>query len=1243
MRLFKLHLLIITGFVFISSAYPSDLIYTGKKHDSKNDISLVSGTKSGTVLNVKVNCYSLKEVLVDGKKAFVVESPGCPRIQSAGAPDLPKLVRSVIIPDNAEMQAEVISSEFIEIYDIDIAPSKGVISRNTDPSSVAYMVGIEYAQNRFYPENIAQLDKAYILRDFRGQTVVINAFQYNPVKRVLRIYTDLVVKISARPGITSSENVMFRNHPLTSVDKEFDQIYQDHFINYAHNYKYIPVDESGKILVICYDSFLPAMQPYVDWKILKGIPTEIFPVSTIGTTAAEIKSFIANEYQTKNIKYVLLVGDAAQIPTNTYTGLGGSSDNAYGYISGNDHYAELFVGRFSAEDTIQVATQVQKVIDYEKYPSATSTHWSKSIGIASALGPGDDNEYDYQHVTNMQNLMLGYTYTYSFENFDGSQAGNDAAGDATAAEITNCVNDGGSVILYCGHGAQDAWGTSGFSNADMPSLTNVGKLPFIWSVACVNGEFDTGTCFAEAWLRATHNGSPSGAVATLMSTINQSWSSPMEGQDHMVNLLVESVAGNIKRTFGGLSINGLMDMIDAYGTDGENMADTWTIFGDPSLMVYTKTPDAMTVSHPSVVPLGTTQLTVNCNTDGALVSLTLNGSILNTGIVAGNSVNIVFPALTTLDTVYVTVTAYNKLPYFGTVAIIPVNGPYINLNSYLVNDAIGNNNQLADFGENISLDLQIENLGVQMAQGVNATISSTDTFINITNNSASLGNVDITNILSFPGVFGISIANDVPDQHAVTIPMTITDNASDSWPASINLVINAPLLKVDNITFDDSQGGNGNHRFDPGEAIVISNADFNNGHAVSGDAICTLTCSNPYITIVEPDFVLGTLGIASSTPSYFIIIIDPSTPTNTAVDLTFTLVAGSYSATRTVNKKVGLTVEDWESGGLTSYPWQQSGTLPWVVTNDEFFEGNYAAHSGAITDSQNSILSITIQASQDDSVSFYRKVSCEQGVAGTPYTWYDNLEFFIDNISNGKWDGEQDWLKVIYPVTAGTHTLKWIYTKDEAVSTGQDRAWIDFIQFPSVASTNNAPVFTSLPDTLAHKNCVYTYQITATDADAGDVLTLTCVSRPDWLTTFSDNGDGTAILQGTPTDAEYGLTFSVVLSVSDGHVNTPQLYYLTVTYGILVPELAGGLKIEVFPNPTTGMANISFSLKQASLVNLGIYNMPGELVLPVFTGIDLENGNHFYTVDTRDLSPGIYFINLNIDGVSHARKIVIDR
>ena len=648
-------------------------------------ISLVSSTIDRSVVHFELAGFNLREVQTPNGAAFVVEAGKTTPIQEAGAPDLPKMTISLIIPDQAGMSVRVVSSAYRDYPDVAVAPSKGVIMRTTLPSDLPYQYGKWYSTGKFYPGMLADSHQPYIIRDVRGQTLVACPFQYNPVTKILRVYYDMTIELYK----TSETGI----NPLQSGVKEkkiphgFMQVYQHQFANLSA-LTYTPLSEYGNLLVICYGPFMNAMQPYVAWKRAEGYRTQMISKDSIGSTAGSIKSYIANYYATKGLTHVLLVGDAPQIPTNTGNGLGGPSDNAYGYIVGNDHYADVFVGRFSAETEAQVQTQVQRTLDYEKNPSFLTDDWFRTvIGIASNQGPGDDNEMDFEHVRNQQAKLLAYNYTANPELFDGSQGGNDAPGDPTPAQVSTEVNNGASLILYTGHGSQTSWGTSGFSNTNVNQLTNTGKLPFIWSVACVNGDFTNGTCFAEAWMRASQAGQPTGAIAFLGSTINQSWNSPMEGQDAMTNILIESDSTNIKRTFAGLSINGCMEMIDAYGADGSNMADTWTIFGDPTIMVRTATPQSMTVSYDSLFA-GDSFLAVTCGVNKARVTATLGDTILATGIVENNSVLLTFPPLPfPNDTVHLVVTAYNMVPWQGQLAIHavqPVVAGFLGLPTHIV-------------------------------------------------------------------------------------------------------------------------------------------------------------------------------------------------------------------------------------------------------------------------------------------------------------------------------------------------------------------------------------------------------------------------------------------------------------------------------------------------------------------------------------------------------------------------------
>lgn len=632
-------------------------------------IKLVSSNQTTTTIEFIPSDFTLKEVSTPKGIAKTVSIHDGTSLLIKGSPDLPKLTNSIIIPNSGEMELAITSSNYYDIENVVIAPSKGNVKRNINITDVAYTYNEVYSQNEFFPSDIARLNSPYIFRDYRAQAISVCPFQYNPQTKVLRVYTKIVVTASLKTTESGINEIKSANEPI--ADKEFEAIYKRQFLNYSAlqaNTRYTPVSGNGSMLVICFDAFSGAMQPFVNWKNKKGIATEMVSKSIAGNSASAIKNYITTYYATHpNLKYVLLVGDAAQIPASST--IAGDSDTDYGYINGNDSYPELFIGRFSATTTTHVQTMVNRTINYEKTPQASGTWYKKGITIASSEGPGDNNEMDYEHERLIRTNLLNYTYNNVSENYDGSQGGVDVSGDPSPTDIASQIDDGVGIITYTGHGSDFSFASSQFSTYDISTLNNTEKHPFIWSVACVNGNFVSNSeCFAEAWLREGTPASPKGALATFMSTINQSWNPPMKGQDAMVEILTESVNGNIQRTFGGLSINGCLEMNDAYQSEGFEMTDTWTTFGDPSVMVYTNTPAPMVVSHNSTEALGTISITINCDVNGALVCLSTNGIILGTGTSDGTSAVITIPAASA-GIIDVTATAYNKMPYMGAINV----------------------------------------------------------------------------------------------------------------------------------------------------------------------------------------------------------------------------------------------------------------------------------------------------------------------------------------------------------------------------------------------------------------------------------------------------------------------------------------------------------------------------------------------------------------------------------------------
>jgi hypothetical protein len=616
-----------------------------------------------TLLRFQINGYDQEDFLLNGETFILPALDGEAFTWQTGYPELPRMNRSLIIPDNARMAVRVVSSEYRDVPNVKVAPSKGHLLRTVNPATVPYTFAEVYQQNTFWPSEVVSLAEPYIMRDFRGQVVQIAPFQYNPATQTLRVYTSLTVEVY-QAGI-GGENILTRTRPLEKVVPEFRQMYARHFLNF-NPLDYVLVDDVGPMLVITYDGFAANALPFVDWKNQKGIPTTMVNVTTIGNNSTAIKNYINAQYQSNALAYVLIVGDQAQV-TSWMIGSSGC-DPVYGQLVGTDHYLEVFIGRLSAENTAQVDNQITKFVEYEKMPLAGGLWYNRGLGIASnqGVGQGHYGEGDWQHMNLIRQHLLAYGFTRVDSVYDPW---------GTQAQISTYVNDGRSMINYCGHGSATSWGTTGFSNTQVNALTNDNKLPVITTVGCVVGTFTGTTCFCEAWLRASHNGEPSGSVTHWGSSQNQSWAPPMYAQDEYV----DNLTADLIHTFGALCFNGASLMIDETGSTGNSETDHWNIFGDPSLQLRTQPPAPLSVTYVDSVQFGQPTYAVTvAGEPGALCALSDNGILLGYAYAnAQGQANITISGtLPPGGYVKLTVTAYNSMPFTADVPVV-VSGPDI--------------------------------------------------------------------------------------------------------------------------------------------------------------------------------------------------------------------------------------------------------------------------------------------------------------------------------------------------------------------------------------------------------------------------------------------------------------------------------------------------------------------------------------------------------------------------------------
>ncbi len=859
--------------------------------------------------------YSLSDVVLQGTNYTRIVYEGKIVTQRKGFAELPYLNSTVMLDPQKNVDIEVIPGAYEEIsLAYPLVPSRGVIYRSQDPASVPYAVEPRSLTDAWYPVNLAENTRPFIIRDIRGTSVYVYPFQYNAVRQVLRVYKNITVQLVENDS--PSINPLLKE-PVKIV-REMDAVYNSVFINYASsNRDNLTIGEFGDIHVIVTARDEEAIQPYVQWKREKGfnVSVEVVPANTT------VNNNVQAAYDNNNdILYVLMVGDWADVKSAT-SGSGRPQDPQVGTVVGDDDFADIAVGRFSANSPADVTVQVNKVINYEKMPEMAGEWYDDAVGIASAEGAGigDDGESDIQHETVIYNDKLDpFTYNTFTQVFDPG---------ASTTMVSNAVNAGTTVINYTGHGWGDGWGTTGFSSTNVAALTNGNKLPFIISVACNNGDFDLGTCFAESWLRKDGGG----AIMFMGASISQPWAEPMRGQDYFMDILIggydysahpgqNGISTSEQRTtFGAIIFNGLTLMCtESGGSSDWETAKTWNMFGDPSVQARTAAPQDINLSS-NLVMVGISFTTMVTSADGpvanAMVTLS-QGELFFTGVTdASGSVTIEH----TLDpgTARLVVTAFNTETIYEELNVIPPDGPYVTITAVEIGDADENGNGLLDYGETVKLTISLTNVGSVDAEEVNVSISSADEYMAIGDAEEFYGKVAVGEIVTITNGFEVSSLESLPDQHVAMFSLDADGEAAarEVWSSSFVLPGHAPVLEMPAYLIDDAAGNN-NGRLDPGETAFIQITAANEGSADAYNVSATLSSTSEYITIGNSPLVYGDLAAGTETFQSFEVTMAEGTPTGHPAPFIFEMtgdmnIAGSGEFTEYVGQ-IPVLMLDWD-------------------------------------------------------------------------------------------------------------------------------------------------------------------------------------------------------------------------------------------------------------------------------------------------------------------------------------------
>jgi hypothetical protein len=164
----------------------------------------------------------------------------------------------------------------------------------------------------------------------------------------------------------------------------------------------------------------------------------------------------------------------------------------------------------------------------------------------------------------------------------------------------------------------------------------------------------------------------------------------------------------------------------------------------------------------------------------------------------------------------------------------------------------------------------------------------------------------------------------------------------------IQVMVNAPTLSCETVSFSDSVYGNGDACLEPGESVELTITIRNAGSGDANGVSVILTESDPYVTIEEDSAyaaIIAAAGQAEALPP-FLLTLAPECPEFHEINLglDMTLANGRFESGEAVIYVGGSLQDDFEA---TTAGWYSTGFNDGY--NDEWHLEDYRNHTGGGT------------------------------------------------------------------------------------------------------------------------------------------------------------------------------------------------------------------------------------------------------------------------------------------------------
>ncbi len=1186
----------------------------------------------------------------------IVSIQGLPLIANPGEPLLPVKPVEILLPYGEEVvevsaiaydERTIPLEKRIEWGQPEIPISQ--ISRSYESELERAEANPEiYASSVIFPPDRARYVTTQTLRGFNIAFIRVYPVQYRGSEQSILFAKSIELRIQTRPSdraIRRSGETLRPDFEADSyyLKRKFDYYEEDHqaLETYKHTSREISdapfamlssiVDssETYPYVIITNSALASVFDTLRIHKQKMGLRTKIVYVSDIASNYSgrdlqeKIRNFIKDAYLNWGTEFVLLGGDKEIIPhrglyatVGSYVDLDIPSDLYYAALDGtwnddNDQYwgepgeadliPEVTVGRASVATTTEASRFINKLIKYERQPVVSQIR--KALMVGELLWDDPTWGGDYKDEIKNGTSAHGFTTVGFPQSFNvGTLYDRDLYPNKwDKNDLIPILNNGMHIVNHIGH-SNTTYGLRMYTSDVRTRFTNNGvnnSYFIIYTQGCYSGSFDnrtSGGSYTEDCLGEQFIYTQNAAVAFIGNT-RYGWGarrSTRGSSQFYDRQFFDAIFGEGITTIGSANDDSRIDNIWCIDMGAMRWVHyELVLLGDPAMDIWTDTPESLLVSHPGVIYVGENQVEVGVSGGGLpipMARVTLyNDSTFIFGFTNAQGKVYLNPNVTSPCTLLVAVKAHNFYSYFDTIRVEQTNAALVQIGATVADDdqngqSVGNSNGKIDAGERLELEISLENIGVDTAYSVSATLLEADPYVVLIDSIGEYGDIAPQEQALPLSPFVFEVWSSAPDSHRIDFGLSISYEDT-TYEKYFSLLVVAPVLRIADIEQSDSLFGNNDRCLETGETfdLVLTLKNEGGGDGVGIDLI--LSSDDPYIEILEDSVNIDSIPSGTTQDaSFFRVKISPYCPE--FHELRFGIEA-RYASGRIDHDSLVIYVggslsEDCESG---SYGWTHSDLRDGYI--DQWHLESYRNNTPG--------------------GSYSWKFG---GQGSTPYLGYAHGALVTPELCLGP----GAVMTFAHWMSAELENSQYAWDGGIVeISTDGGKTWAEIYPEGGYPHRIYPPSTCPFPDETPCFGATSGWEIERFDLSAYEGRA---------RIRFRFGSDGSVAGEGWYID-------DIVIT---DDVSSVRIDNLDVVPGEFALYLRGG-------NPVTVSSKVVFELPTSSRISISIFDVRGRLVSNLADGL-FAPGRYECSL-AENLSSGVYFVRMDAQSKSLARKIVV--